>query len=79
MRQCAISALSNCDSLAVVVAHFDLNMAGRQLMTAFVFCRFGLSYAFSKTNFTLIQKSQELNLFVHSLHLQSLINVNIAF
>ena len=39
---------------------------------------FGLSYTFSKTNFSLILEVGR-NLFVHSLHLQALVNANIAF
>ena len=73
----------NCDSLpVVVVAHFDPHLAGCHLAaigrTAFVVSSFGLSYTFSKTNFSLILEVSR-NLFVHRLHLQALVNVNIAF
>ena len=45
-----------------------------ELTTAFVVCSFG----FSKTKFSLIPEVSR-SLFVHSLHLQTLVNVNIAF
>ena len=85
MRQRAISALS-CDSMAVVVAvaHFDRHLAGRaischrEIRAVFVVCSFGLLHTFSKTNFSLILKISR-SLFVYSLHLQALVNVNIAF
>ena len=38
-------------------------------------CSFGLLYTFSKTNFGLIPEVSR-DFFVHSLHLQSLVNVN---
>ena len=49
-----------------------------ELTTAFVVSSLGLPYTFSKTNFSLILEVSR-NLFVHSLHLQALVNVNIAF
>ena len=49
-----------------------------ELTTAFVVSSLGLSYTFSQTNFSLILEVSR-NLCVHSLHLQALVNVNIAF
>ena len=75
----------NCDSLAVVaVAHFYPDLAGRHLAAigavndCFVICSFSLLQTFSKTKFSLIPEVSR-SLFVHSLHLQALVDVNTAF
>ena len=47
-------------------------------MTVLVVSSFDLSQTFSKTNFSLIPEVST-SIFVHSLHLQALFNVNIAF
>ena len=49
-----------------------------QLTIVFVVCSLNLSKTFSKTNFSLIP-GVSTSLFVHILHLQALVNVNIAF
>ena len=71
--------VGNCDSLAVVaVAHFDPHPTGRHLAAVgraddcSVVCSFGLSSTLSK------QSSVSRSLFVHSLHLQALVNVSIV-
>ena len=75
----------NCDLLAVAVAsHFDHHLVG--LLLAAIgraddcCCRFQLWFVICilETNFCLIQKVSR-TLFVHSLHLQALVNINIAF